>query len=656
MKKLLLLWLGFLFLLPVWCYGFEVAGINYSFTGSNTVEVTKKTPLYIGNIVIPETIIYSGRTYFVRSISDSTFYNCTNLTAVNIPNNITYIGRCAFYGCTSITSITIPNGVSNIRDELFRNCYNLINVVLPSTVLAIERSAFAGCSKLASITVNNSMPPFCSVSDPFLNVDKTTCTLNVPFGCDSIYRQADVWKDFLNIKETGYLISVSAEPIAGGIVLGEKMYEKDDWATIEAIANTGYSFKYWKEDGKNVSQNSSYSFTVIKNRILTAIFLKQITITTTIKSPDITICSVSGSGIHDSNSIVTLQAIVNHPDYEFKHWEENGLFVSNQTNYSFHAKINRNLVAVFEKKKIYINTSVSPSSGGIIQGSDEYDIGSIVQLEAIPQTNYIFKGWQEAGAIVSTNSIYSFTATNNRTLVAIFSKLITISVTTELTNAGTLSGSGVFEEGSTVHLNATTNMGYKFLHWTDGVNIVSNQADYAFTANTDQTFTAVFMIHCIIQVNPSILDLRIGDTVYLEGNAFPKDIEFSLNWESMNSNIATVDNSGKIIALKEGNTNITATSQDGSCKGICNLTVIVPKNLMIYPNPFTNGEFTIELGQWLKELKETEDISVLLYNISGRLILDFPIGSDKTEIDISHLPNGTYIVRIGEFVRKITKQ
>ena len=67
--------------------------------GTKAATVTESANSYSGNIVIPETVTYSGVTYTVTSIERSAFYKCTGLTSVTIPNSVTSIERSAFSDC-----------------------------------------------------------------------------------------------------------------------------------------------------------------------------------------------------------------------------------------------------------------------------------------------------------------------------------------------------------------------------------------------------------------------------------------------------------------------------------------------------------------------------------------------------------------------------
>lgn len=106
-------------------YDFEVDGICYEIISStdNTVSVTNKyEQQYTGDVVIPEKVLYNGKTYSVTSIDYEAFLSCTNLTSVHLPNSIITIADYAFAHCCSLTSITIPNSVTTIGESALADC------------------------------------------------------------------------------------------------------------------------------------------------------------------------------------------------------------------------------------------------------------------------------------------------------------------------------------------------------------------------------------------------------------------------------------------------------------------------------------------------------------------------------------------------------
>ena len=71
---------------------------------------------------------------------------------------------------------------------------------------------------------------------------------------------------------TMYTIAVSANPSEGGTVTGGGTFQQGYSCTVNATANSGYTFSNWTENGNVVSSNTSYSFIVTGNRTLVAHF------------------------------------------------------------------------------------------------------------------------------------------------------------------------------------------------------------------------------------------------------------------------------------------------------------------------------------------------------------------------------------------------
>lgn len=78
--------------------------------------------------------------------------------------------------------------------------------------------------------------------------------------------------NFIQQASQYYTISVSANPSMGGVVSGGGTYQQGQSCTVNAVANYGYSFENWTENGTLCSMDEDYSFVVNGNRSLVANF------------------------------------------------------------------------------------------------------------------------------------------------------------------------------------------------------------------------------------------------------------------------------------------------------------------------------------------------------------------------------------------------
>ena len=145
-----------LFSTNAFAYDAEIDGIYYNFNENEATVTYNDYDYYSGDILIPKSVIYNEKTYSVTSIGDKAFFECYDLTSVNIPNSVTYIGYHAFWACSNLTSITIPNSVTYIGTEAF-SCSSLTSVTIPNSVTEINYDAFSNCRALTSVTIPNSV-------------------------------------------------------------------------------------------------------------------------------------------------------------------------------------------------------------------------------------------------------------------------------------------------------------------------------------------------------------------------------------------------------------------------------------------------------------------------------------------------------------------
>ena len=344
-----------------------------------------------------------------------------------------------------------------------------------------------------------------------------------------------------------YIVSTSPSPISGGTTIGGGTFNPGAFVTVVATPSSGYQFVSWREGGTVVSTGSSYSFLVAANRELVATFqsITYITINT-LSSPSgggLT----SGAGTYSANSIITISATP-ATGYNFLNWTEGGSAVSTNESYTFTVSANRTLVANFEQITYTVSTSSSPSAGGSTSGGGTYNHGDAVTVSATNEAGYEFDNWSQGGSSVSTNSSYSFTVTDNRTLVANFSQITyTVTTSSSPSGGGSASGGGSFTYGNVATVTASPASGYIFVNWTQGGSVVSTSAIYSFTVNSIRTLVANFsQITYVIttSTNPTPGGTTSGGGTYVSGysatvTATPASGYQFVNWAQGGSVVST---------------------------------------------------------------------------------------------------------------------
>lgn len=105
-----------------------------------------------------------------------------------------------------------------------------------------------------------------------------------------------------------------------------------------------------------------------------------------------------------------------------------------------------------------------------------------------------------------------------------------------------------------------------------------------------------------ITLNPDI-DLKIeeGSSYAIKATVAPSNAtNSSVKWVSSSTDVATVDDSGNVTAIKAGSTMITCTAVDGSgVSAVCPVTVTV-KGTTVNPSTPSKDEYTLKVSSVLK--------------------------------------------------------
>ncbi len=259
-------------------YDFEVDGIYYNIIDldSKTVEVThngknKKTftinvgsylspklvdftyyaDTYVGEIFIPKKVSYRGREFTVTAIGEAAILHQGKLTKISIPSSIQWIAIPdwkvgAFFGCdfqtvqagnsVCLNALTVGSKYGN--DDYGNPKTKIKELYLSSDFADSITTDFSSWSSLNKIISNATTPPKVTEKYLFSNQQYVNLPVYVPEGSIEEYQQANVWKDFFELKPIKKVTSISLDKVELNIgpketvqlhaqVLPEDAFKKD---------------------------------------------------------------------------------------------------------------------------------------------------------------------------------------------------------------------------------------------------------------------------------------------------------------------------------------------------------------------------------------------------------------------------------------------
>ena len=126
----------------------------------------------VTSFIVPSSVYYKRKDYTITAIGNAfqhanqlqsvtlpntithlysdTFWGCNNLTSIQLPNSLQYIGNSCF-GATGLTEVNIPNSVTYLGQNSFGSCSNLHTVYLPEGIEELQGSTFNYCTSLSTI-------------------------------------------------------------------------------------------------------------------------------------------------------------------------------------------------------------------------------------------------------------------------------------------------------------------------------------------------------------------------------------------------------------------------------------------------------------------------------------------------------------------------
>ena len=279
-----------------------------------------------------------------------------------------------------------------------------------------------------------------------------------------------------------YNVSVSKNIANAGTISGNGTYDYKEEVTLTATTNEGYTFDGWYKNNVRVETSSTYSFAMPYNDLAIearwTVNSYSLTLTKNISEAG----TVTGANIYEYGESVTINAIANE-GYVFDAWYINNV----KTDYTKEATFtmpynNLTIEAKFKYDSYNVSVTKNINDAGTVTGNGAYDYKEEVTLTATTNTGYTFDGWYENNVRVKINSTYSFTMPNKNVVVEARWTVnsYSLTLTKNISEAGTVTGANIYEYGESVTINAIANEGYVFDAW------------YINNVKTDYTKEATF--------------------------------------------------------------------------------------------------------------------------------------------------------------------
>ena len=272
-----------------------------------------------------------------------------------------------------------------------------------------------------------------------------------------------------------FTLTVQSDNTTQGTVSGGGNYNYLSTNTITATPNYGYHFAYWT-DGDT---NNPRTITLIQDTSFTAFFDIN-TYTVSVQSSDTLKGSVSGSVTTGYLDSTTISATANY-GYHFTHWNDS---VTDNPR-TVQVTDNATYTAYFDYDQFTLTVLSDNTTQGNVSGDGDYNYLSINTITAIPNYGYHFTYWNDG----VTENPRTITLTQDTTFTAHFAPN-QYTLTVNAGEHGTATGSGTYNFGDTITIQAFPDDHYHFIRWNDGNT--ENPRQYRIEENI--TLTAFFVI------------------------------------------------------------------------------------------------------------------------------------------------------------------
>lgn len=180
-------------------YNEELIEVDFSKSATTKIDLSRCKKLASFNANSSKSLITVIFSDDIETIEYHTtaFYDCTNLSSITFPKNLTLNTVDIFFRCTNLTNITFSQKVETINGSIW-DCPNLVNLTFPESLISVGQYAFERCN-LKSVTCYSTTPPI--IEDrSFMSY---LAILFVPQNSLQAYKDSDwakVFKDIQPIK------------------------------------------------------------------------------------------------------------------------------------------------------------------------------------------------------------------------------------------------------------------------------------------------------------------------------------------------------------------------------------------------------------------------------------------------------------------------
>lgn len=301
---------------------------------------------------------------------------------------------------------------------------------------------------------------------------------------------------------------------------------------------------------------------------------KNYSVNASINLPAAGTVSVSPAGPYVNNQTVVISTTPN-PGYQFQHWTDGNLFI---TQLSFNHTINcanANFTAVYVPID-YTVAATAGTGGTVAPASQIKNVGQAVEVVATANTGWEFAGWTGTGITLPPlphPTTLNFTMpANNVTLNATFTKINYTVTATAGTGGNVAPANQTATIGDAVTVTATPSAGYTFAGWTaTGVTLTPGQAssatlNFTMPANNvtlQASFNAIPYTVTLVAlpsnggtfsaINPSY---TVGQSVTVTATANP-GFQFT-GWTASGITLGTPGNASQTFNMPANNVTLTA--------------------------------------------------------------------------------------------------